>query len=188
MRLGFGKGDKMWDKMHEIDLRAVVFMLATMFCGCGGDDTSGNGDSYIRGEVTITKPQSGGGLHFDESCHVSSLEEGGEIYWGIEAKDMEYPFGVIMTWKQSLVTGPDTFQLGGGTADVSAMFIRAHPTEPGTIRMSGIGEGSVTFSAVGYDAGDVFGGTFESFLMERSDPDDTITIEMDSGSFRCQVD
>ncbi|MBN2497058.1 MAG: hypothetical protein JXR96_20870 [Deltaproteobacteria bacterium] len=161
---------------------AMAVAGALALSGCGSGDGQDVGEYAVRAHVTLTDGQE---FDFAERCVVSSMDFEEKTYWGFEAKDMQRVFGLVFTWEESELGGPESFDLADSGLDV--MIVRPHPTEPGTIRMSGAQAGSVTFSQVGYTPGDRLEGSFDGLRLDRDEPDDTVHIAVDDGSFCCRV-
>jgi hypothetical protein len=163
-------------------LSALVILLAA----CGGNG-AGEGDPeyYIRATVTMTD---GTTFEFYERCDVSDLEMSGEVTWGIQAVDPSVPVGLVISWKETWITGPGTHDVNEGLMDLTTMVVREHPTDPSQIRMSGATDGTLVFEQVGYSSGSLIDGTFDNVRLDRDEPDDTVHILATSGEFHCRVE
>ena len=142
------------------------------------------GDLFIQAQVAI---EGGDTFQFREPCTTTSVDFAGETSWSAEARDVARPFGFVLSWRESFVTGPGSFGPNEGVGDLDLFLVRAHPTEPGNVRASGVSEGQVVFEQVGYEPGDAIEGTFDGIVLDRNEPDDVVHIEADSGIFRCRV-
>jgi hypothetical protein len=63
---------------------------------------------------------------------------------------------------------------------------KAHPTEPGWFTYYFVYEGIITFTQVGYQSGDIIEGTFDQLYVYDWEVEEY--IEVNDGSFRCQVE
>lgn len=166
-----------------------VTILSALICLLVACDGSGPGDDppefYIRATVTMTD---GTTFEFNEPCRVSDLEMNDEVTWGIEAVNPAVPFGLVISWKETWITGPGTHDVSEGLMDLSTMVVREHPTDPTQIRMSGATDGTLVFEQIGYSSGDLIGGTFDNVRLDRDEPDDTVHILAVNGQFHCQVE
>ena len=101
---------------------------------------------------------------------------------------MSVPFGIYIGWKESFITGPGTYQVDKGSLNLYIVLMRAHPTKPGWFRYTWLNEGSVTFTQVGYQSGDLIEGIFDQLLLESDTSDETIHIEVNEGVFRYRME
>lgn len=156
--------------MRKLAVLAVGVLAAA--CGDGGSGS-------VRAMVTMTD---GTQFLFEESCDVSSQN----TTFGFEGIDRGRPFGVLATWDMTAVAQPGTYSADDG--DMVQMWIaRPHPTEPASIRASTVSSGTITFTAVGYQSGDLIEGTFDGVTLVRTDIDDMVNIRLDDGVFTCTV-
>jgi len=162
----------------------LVAVTALALAGCGSDGGGPDPEHYIQMQVSIDGADP---IDFMETCTTTRMEFDGEVYWGLEAKDIGRPLGIVITWKQTFVPGPGSYPACSGLSDISTSIVRAHPTDPDSIRISTVGEGEIIFDQVGYTSGDPIAGTFGGVRMERDDPDDTIVITAEDGVFSCRV-
>jgi hypothetical protein len=164
----------------------LFFLLTITFLfleNCGGNETY---ERYIRAQVKIVTPTSEDSFSFDEPCYLFSSEIDQETYWEIDAIDSIVPFGIYICWKESFIIGPGTFQLEEGSQTLFIWLMRAHPTKPGWYRYSEIEEGSVTFTQIGYQSGDIIEGSFNQLYL--SDLDVEMHIEVNNGTFSCRME
>ncbi len=165
----------------------MVAAAGLLAAACGGDGSGGGESSeyYVRATITLTDGQV---IDFDQACNVTQADIMDESLWGIEAKDISVPIGLVFSWKESHVTGPGTHDASEGIGDFSVSVARQHPTDPSKVRISTAGDGRVTFSALDYAPGSAIDGTFDGIVMQRDEPDDQVHITADDGSFHCRVD
>ena len=164
----------------------LLFLLTitlSILGNCGGNEPY---EWYIRAQVKIITPTSEDNFSFYEPCHLFSSEIDQETYWEIDAIKSKPPFGIYICWKESFITGPGTFQIEEGFQTLFILLMRAHPTEPGWNRYSEVDEGSVTFTQIGYQSGDIIEGSFDQLYLY--DWDAETHIEVDNGTFRCRVE
>jgi hypothetical protein len=154
---------------------AVGWMAIGLVAAACGDGGSGS----VRAAVTLTD---GTGIVFDESCQVSSQEN----IFGFEGVDRAAPFGILATWDRTVVAQPGTFD--ASDSGMALMWVlRQHPTDASSVRISTVSSGVITFTAVGYESGDLIEGTFDDVILVRNDVDDMVNIRLDDGTFTCIV-
>ena len=172
--------------MKKLILCYLLILTATLsFIGnCGNNDAY---EWYIRAQVKIVTPTSEDSFSFDERCNITSDEIDQDIRWAIEASDMSAPFfGIAISWKESFISGPGTFQVDEGDFNLLPVIGRADPTAPGWYIYYFIDEGIITFTQVGYQSGDIIEGTFDQFRVYDWELEEN--IEVDNGTFRCRVE
>ena len=160
-------------------LPAVLFSFGA---GCGGNEAY---EWYIRAQVNIVTPTSEDSFSFNERCNIRSYRIDQDIHWNIEASDMSVPFGIVINWKESRISGPGTFQVDEVYPNLVIFVARANHPEPDVITFYFVDEGIITFTQVGYQSGDIIAGTFDQLRMYDSELDEN--IEVDNGTFRSQV-
>ena len=160
-------------------LPAVIFSFGG---SCGGNETY---EWYIQAQVNIVTPTTEDSFSFDERCYLFSDEIDEETYWEIDAIDRSMPFGIYIIWKESFITGPGTFQAFEGYSNLYIIILRADPIEPGWFIYYSVEEGIITFTQVGYQSGDIIEGTFDQLRVYDWELEEY--IEVDDGTFRCQV-
>ena len=170
-------------KIIPLFLLLLPVIIFSFVGNCGGNETY---EWYVRAQVKIVTPTSEDSFSFDERCYLFSDKIDQETYWEIDAIDSSVPFGIYIYWKESFITGPGTFQVDdGGLSNLDIWIMRASPIEPGWFRYSEVDEGSVTFTQVGYQSGDIIEGSFDQLYIYDWDVD--THIEVNNGTFRCQV-
>lgn len=171
-------------KTHIPFFSLLLLTVTLMFAGnCGNNEAY---EWYLRAQVKIVTPTSEDSFNFDEPCYLFTGEIDDETYWEIDAIDRSVPFGIYIGWKESFVTSPGTFQAERGFQTLYIWLMRAHPSEPGWYRYSEIDEGSVTFTQVGYQSGDIIDGSFDQLYLYDFDAE--TNIEVNNGTFRCRVE
>ncbi len=153
----------------------VGWVALGILAGACGDGGSGS----VSALVTLTD---GTTFAFEESCEVSSQ---GSVF-GFEGVDRGMPFGILATWEQAAVAQPGTFD--ASNSGMALMWVlRQHPTDASSVRISTVSSGTITFTAVGYESGDLIEGTFDDVILVRNDVDDMVNIRLDDGAFSCTV-
>ncbi len=160
-------------------LPAVIFSFGG---SCGGNETY---EWYIRAQVNIVTPTSEDSFSFNERCNITSDEIDQDIRWVIEASGMSVPFGIAIVWRESFISDPGTFQAFEGYSNLYIIIMRADPIEPGWFIYYPVEEGIITFTQVGYQSGDIIEGTFDQLRVYDWELEEY--IEVDDGTFRCQV-
>ena len=140
---------------------------------------------YLQAHVNILTPTSDNSFSFYERSTINYDEMDQEIIWVISANDPSVPFGISISWKESFISGPGSFQVGEDFPDFFMMIMKIHPTEPGVIIGYFVYEGIITFTQIGYQSGDIIEGTFDQLRVHESEVDEY--IEVDDGIFRSQV-
>jgi len=146
-------------KTHIPFFLLLPLTVILLFVGnCGNQESY---EWYIRAQVKIVTKTSEDSFSFYEPCYLFSVVIDTETFWEIDAIDESMPFGIYIAWKESFITGPSTFQIENGIQNLSIVLMREDPFKTGWYLYTEVEEGSVTFTQVGYQSGDIIEGSFD---------------------------
>ena len=168
--------------MDRFILFVLIFIPAVFFSLSVGCVNNLDYEWYIQAQVKIVTPSSENSFTFDEPCYIFSYEVDQDTRWDIYATDMDTPFGISISWKESFLSGPDSFQ---ASDEISISITRENPNPGYSMRISDVDEGNITFTQVGYQSGDIIEGTFDQLRLDEWDIEKN--IEINGGVFRCKV-
>jgi hypothetical protein len=130
----------------------------------------------IEADVTMTD-----GTTFRFAHPAVLVRHDGSV--SLNAHDLDAQFGISITFKPALLVAGQAYP--SKTASPVWMSVyRAHPTNPGKMRMSSAERGTIVFDDAVTPAGDDAVGTFDGVVVERDDPEDAVKITLAAGRFR----
>lgn len=156
------------------------FLLASS--GCSGDKTD---ECRIQAIITMTD---GRVVHFDEVCTKKRADLNDEISWELDARDLDVPIGLIISWRESDIPEPGSYVADTHENDLTVKIVRVNPTDPNVLHISRADEAVVDFTRVGYSSGNTIKGTFDNILLDRDEGNDVVHIHMTDGKFQFKVD
>jgi len=156
------------------------FILATS--GCSGEKTD---ECRIQATITMTD---GRVVHFDEVCTKKRADLNGEISWELDARDLDVPVGLIISWRETDIPEPGTYVTSARENDLTVKIVRVNPNDLNVLHISRADEAVIEFTRVGYSSGNTVEGTFDNILLERNEGTDIVHIHMTDGEFQFKVD
>ena len=168
--------------MKRFILPILWAIPAALFSFGSGCVTGLPSEWYMQAYVQIVTATSETGFTFHEPCFSFSYEIDQDTRWHLYANDMDMPFGISISWKESSLSGPGSFQ---AHEEISIWIMRENPDPEWWSRSSPVDEGLITFTQVGYRSGDVIEGTFDGLRLSEWDMEKD--IEVRGGVFRCRI-